>query len=96
MKLMALNTFLIEAGTDEYGFFSAPHGLERFEPNGFSICAISVAVRHENGNWHTIEQSNAIDNRIWWNNDVVAGVIASPDFFNQPVKIVVFAEPVLG
>lgn len=93
---VTLKTILVKATTDENGFFSAPHGLERYTPDGYAIRAISVAVQHKNGNWHTLEYSNDIDKRFWWNNDVVAGVIASPSFFKQPVQIVVFAESVVG
>lgn len=54
-----------------------------------------VSVQHKNGNWHTLKRSHDIDNRFWWNN-VVAGVIASPDFYEQPVQIVIFAEAIAG
>jgi hypothetical protein len=91
-----LNTILVNAKTDATGFFSAPHGLERYTPDGFVIRAISVAVQHKNGNWQTLEHSNNIDNRFWWNKDIVAGVIASPNFFQQPVQIIIFAESIAG
>lgn len=93
---VTLKTILVKAETDENGFFSAPHGLERYTPDGYAIRAILVAVQHKNGNWHTLEYSHDVDNRFWWNKDVVAGVIASPNFFKQPVQIVVFSEPVVG
>jgi hypothetical protein len=95
MRLFTLKTFLLETESDENGFFSIPHGLERFEPDGYTIRAISVAIQSKNGNWHTVEQSNAVDNRFWWNNDDVAGWIASPEFSNQPVQVIVFAQSVL-
>jgi hypothetical protein len=38
-------------------FFSVAHELEIFEPDGFSIQGIVVAVQHVNGNWHTLEIS---------------------------------------
>jgi hypothetical protein len=93
---VTLKTILIETKTDEKGFFSAPHGLERYTPDGYTIRAISVAVQHKNGNWHTLEFSNNVDNRFWWNKDVVAGIIASPNFFMRPVRVIVFAEAVVG
>ena len=91
-----MKTILIETKTDEKGFFSAPHGLERYTPDGYTIRAILVAVQHKNGNWHTLEFSNNVDNRFWWNKDVVAGIIASPNFFMHPVRVLVFAEAVVG
>lgn len=93
---VTLKTILVKAQTDATGFFSAPHGLERYMPDGYAIRAISVSVQHTNGNWHTLELSHDVDNRFWWNKDVVAGLIASSNFFNQPVQIVVFAESVVG
>ncbi|MFZ0241046.1 MAG: hypothetical protein WAL90_05305 [Desulfobacterales bacterium] len=93
---VTLKTFLVKAQTDATGAFSAPHGLERFTPDGFSIRAISIAVRHANGNWHTLELSHNVDNRFWWNQNSVAGVMASPNFFLRPVQVVIFAEAVVG
>lgn len=78
------------------GFFSVAHELEIFEPDGFSIQGIVVAVQHVNGNWHTLEISNEIDNRFWWNDTLVQGLIASPNFHNRPVKVIVFAVFVVG
>jgi hypothetical protein len=93
---VTLKTVLVKAKTDAKGFFSAPHGMERYTPDGYAIRAISVAVQHKNGNWHTLEYSHSVDNRFWWNKDVVAGVIASPNFSEQPVQIVISAEIVVG
>jgi hypothetical protein len=70
--------------------------LERYTPDGLAIRAISVSVQHKNGNWHALEASNVVDNRFWWNKEVVEGIVNSPNFFEQPVQIVVFAEPVIG
>ena len=91
-----LATFLYETSTDNAGFFSVAHELEIFEPDGFSIQGIVVAVQHVNGNWHTLEISNEIDNRFWWNDTLVQGLIASPNFHNRPVKVIVFAVFVVG
>src|SRR5512144_2634926 len=91
---ITLNTFVFDTSTDNDGFFSVPHGLEVFDPaaNGlYSIRAIAVGVRHLNGNWHTLEASNQVDNRFWWNQTFLQGLIASPDFHNRPVTVVVFA-----
>ncbi len=95
MAEVILKTFLVQTQTDADGFFSAPHGLHTGR-DSYAIHAISASVQHTNGNWHTLEVSNNVDNRFWWNNEVVAGMIASPNFFNQPVQIVVFAEHVVG
>lgn len=91
-----LDTFLVRTTTNSAGFFSAPHGLERFRPDGYAIRALSVAVQHKNGAWHTLEFSHNVDNRFWWTKDAVGGVIASPNFFNQPVQVVISAEWVVG
>ena len=93
---VTLKTYLVKAKTNSQGFFSAPHGLEYFAPDGYSIRAISVAVQHNNGNWHTLELSHNVDNRFWWNKSVVAGFMNSTNFFNRPVQVVVSAEHVVG
>lgn len=91
-----LDTFLLETTTDNRGFFSVPHGLERFEPDGYRIKGITVAVQHQNKNWHNLEFSSEVDNRFWWNDTVVQGFIASPNFYNRPARIIVFAQFVPG
>jgi hypothetical protein len=78
-------TRYVTTTTNNQGFFSVNHGV----PNG-NIWSISVAVQHANGNWHTLEFSNSVDNRFWWNNTSVNGVINSPNFYNKPVKILLF------
>lgn len=94
---VTLKPILINAKTDTRGFFSAQHGLQQpFGSDSDVIRAISVSVQHKNGNWHTLEMSNAVDNRFWWNNEVVEGIINSPNFFEQPVQIVVFTETIVG
>jgi hypothetical protein len=93
---VTLHTMLLKTVTETNGYFSTPHGLERYTPNGYAIRAISVAAQHKNGNWPTLELSHNVDNRFWWNQDVVGGIIASSNFSSQPVQIVVFAEPVPG
>jgi hypothetical protein len=94
---ITLQTILINAKTDANGFFSAQHGLQQsFGPDTAFIRSISVSVQHKNGNWHTLEMSNAVDNRFWWNNEVVEGLINSPNFFEQRVQIVVFTETIVG
>jgi hypothetical protein len=74
-----------QATTDGQGFFSVNHGI-----TGGRIWAINVAVLHANGNWHTLEFSHTVDNRFWWNGTSVAGRIGSPNFYNRPVRILLF------
>jgi len=92
---VTLKTILIKTSTDTNGFFSAQHGLKGGDVS-YAIRGVLVSVQHKNGNWHTLEISNAVDNRFWWNNDLVQGVINSPNFYNQPVQIAVFAETIVG
>lgn len=94
MASVKLETFLYEARTNEVGSFSVPHVLEEFSPDGYQIVGIIVSVQHQNGNWHTLEISNAVDNRFWWNHIAVQGRITSRDFHDRPVRIIVFARPV--
>ena len=96
-RKVELVTFLCETNTNNDGFFSVAHNLDQqFSPDAIIIEAISVAVLHQNGNWHSLEISNRVDNRFWWTDTVVQGLIASPYFHNRPVKVVVFALPTLG
>jgi hypothetical protein len=69
--------------TDANGFFS----LQTRDPQ---ISFALVAVQHQNGNWHRLEQSMSVDNNIWWNSQVVAGWIRSPQFANRPVCAQIF------
>ncbi len=89
-----LATYKYHTSTNNNGHFSIPHGLGVHYTGGGSweIEGITVAVQHQNNNWHTLELSNTVDNRFWWNDTVVAGTIFSPHFHNRPVKIIVFAE----
>lgn len=87
-QLRSLRTFTLRATTNSDGFFSAPHGLP-----GAKIEGIEVAVQHQNGNWHTLEFSNLVDNRFWFNNVAVQGIINSGNFSNRPVRIILFVRP---
>jgi hypothetical protein len=94
-ELVNLETFLLNTTTDSRGFLSVPHDL----PSGstsfnYEVEGITVAVQHQNKNWHTLEFSETVDNRFWWNETVVQGLIASPNFHNRPVRIIVFALPI--
>ncbi|MBN3892241.1 MAG: hypothetical protein HWQ43_24880 [Nostoc sp. JL31] len=80
--------FYLTTATNGDGFFSVGHGLG----NSF-IYGIEVAVQHINGNWHTLEFSNSVDNRFWWNTAKVEGFINSPNFRFRPVRIIIFAYP---
>ncbi|MCC5614948.1 hypothetical protein LC605_07635 [Nostoc sp. CHAB 5836] len=81
-------TFYLTTTTNVDGFFSVPHGLG----NSY-IYGIQVAVQHINGNWHTLEFSNSVDNRFWWNTSDVQGIINSTAFQFRPVRIIIFAYP---
>jgi hypothetical protein len=95
----AVDTFLLFTDTDSTGHFSVPHNLVVVGMGGphFEIDGITVAVQHnQNQNWHALEQSNAVDNRFWWNETLVEGRIGSSNFHNSPVKIIVFASYLPG
>ena len=86
-----LRTYLLTTDTDSYGFFSVPHGFS--SQSEVEIVGITAAVQHKNGNWHTLEFSHEVDNRFWWNETVVEGLIHSPNFYNRPVRVIVFVIP---
>jgi hypothetical protein len=83
------STYYLFAKTDGRGFFSVSHGL----PSEKQIYGMLVAVQHVNGNWHSLELSNAVDNRFWWDRQSVSGVVGAPNFYNRPVKIILFVTP---
>lgn len=83
-----LKTFVLRTKTNADGRFSVPHGHKMSE--GSLVVGIHVAVQHKNGNWHTLEYSHKYDNRFWWNTEVVAGIINTPNFAERPVQIVTF------
>ena len=83
------STYWLTTTTNNQGFFSVPHGLS----SNYGIWGIQVAVQHVNGNWHTLEFSHTVDNRFWWNNQLVQGFIASPNFYNRPVRILLKVAP---
>ena len=76
---------LITGQTDDNSRFSIPTG-------GAKTAFAMVAIQHQNGNWHTLEASNAVDNRFWWNDQAVAGWIASPNFRNRPFRAILFSS----
>ncbi|MEH2236363.1 hypothetical protein [Nostoc sp.] len=82
-------SFYLTTTTDQNGFFSVAHGL----PSTSTIFGMVVAVQHINGNWHTLEFSNSVDNRFWWNTTNVEGFMNSPDFRFRPVRIILFVYP---
>jgi hypothetical protein len=89
---VGFDTFVIYTGTDSNGHFSVPHNLALVGPR-FEIDGITVAVQHtQNQNWYALEQSNAGDNRFWWNDTLVAGSFGSFNFHNSFVRIIVFAQ----
>lgn len=96
MASVKLETFLLETRTNDLGEFSIAHGLEKFNPDVYHIKGIVVAIQHKNNNWHTMELSHVVDNRFWWNDVAVCGLVASPNFHRRPVRIIVFAQFVVG
>jgi len=89
---VGFDTFVIYSDTDSNGHFSVSHNLALVGPH-FEIDGITVAVQHnQNQNWYALEQSNAVDNRFWWNDTLVAGSIGSFNFHNSFVRIIVFAQ----
>ena len=51
-----------------------------------------VAIQHENGNWHTVEQSRYVNDNFWWNNQAVAGWITSSEFANRSIRVLLFVK----
>lgn len=88
-KKYTFSTYYLTTTTDNKGYFSVKHGLS----SSYGIYGLKVAVQHKNGNWHTLEFSNKIDNRFWWNTTYVQGYMASPDFYNRPVRILLTVYP---
>lgn len=88
-----LTTFISSTTTDSTGYFSVAHEIS---PKLYAIQGIIVAIQHTNGNWHTLEYSNSIDNRFWWNDTYVQGIITASWFAKRPVKITIFALPLLS
>ena len=83
------STYYLTTTTNNTGSFSIAHGLS----SSYAIWGMKVAVQHVNGNWHTLEFSNSVDNRFWWNSQRVEGVMASPNFRNRPVRIILTVAP---
>lgn len=88
-KKYTFSTYYLTTTTDNKGYFSVKHGLS----SSYGIYGLKVAVQHKNGNWHTLEFSNKIDNRFWWNTTYVQGYMASSNFYNRPVRILLTVYP---
>lgn len=88
-KKYNFSTYYLSTKTDNKGYFSVKHGLSSY----YKIYGMNVAVQHKNGNWHTLEFSHTIDNRFWWNGIYVQGYMASPNFYNRPVYIILYVYP---
>lgn len=81
------DTYLLRTKTDAHGRFKAPHGLP-FE----AIRGIVVSIEDKEQIWHTVELSNSVDNRFFWNKEVVAGAIETPRCFDAPVEVIFFVQ----
>lgn len=88
-KKYNFSTYYLATRTNSAGFFSVAHGLS----SRYGIYGLHVAVQHRNGNWHTLEFSHTVDNRFWWNSTYVQGWIASSNFYNRPVRILLHVYP---
>lgn len=79
--------FIDNANTDSYGHFS--HTID-----GMNVVSSLVAIRHVNGDWHSLERSSRVDNNFWWNtdNNSVQGWIESPEFRNRDVRIILIVQ----
>lgn len=88
-KKYTFSTYYLTTTTNSTGYFSVAHGLS----SRYGIYGLHVAVQHKNGNWHTLEFSSTVDNRFWWNSTYVQGVIASSNFYNRPVRILLHVYP---
>lgn len=88
-KPYKFSTYYLSTKTDNKGYFSVKHGLS----SKYTIYGMTVAVQHKNGNWHTLEFSHNVDNRFWWNTTYVQGYMASPNFYNRNVYILLTVYP---
>ena len=77
------NFSVLEGATNGKGEFSIPHSIEDYN----QINGVLVSVKHENGWWYTIDQSDVIKNRFFWTQTDIVGGIYLPNFFNKPVKV---------
>jgi hypothetical protein len=95
-----LETYYLTATTDSRGYFTTPHGLPQTPAAGRNlkkIVGIIVSVQHKgNLNWHTLEGSNTVDNRFWWTDTTVEGIIAGSAFTESNVQVIVFTREVIG
>lgn len=88
-KKYNFSTYYLTTTTDNKGYFSVKHGLS----SSYGIYGLKVAIQHKNNNWHTLEFSHTVDNRFWWNSTHVQGYMASPNFYNRPVRILLTVFP---
>jgi len=73
--------------TNDVGEFTVKHGVSNYE----DIKGIIVSIKHINGYWYTIDQSDIIKNRFYWTPTDIVGAIYFPPFVdNKPVKIIIF------
>ena len=70
--------------TDYNGYFQIQHKLDVSK-----ILGIETSVRHTNGKWYTVFNSNLYDNTFGFDSTYVFGKIAWSAFYNRPVRVVV-------
>lgn len=91
-----LKTETVWGQTDQRGVFVLPHDLRPAHEAGTTgfrsntIHGMIAAVRHDNGNWHVVEQSNTVKNSFWWNDSEVAGQIESGLFADNEARALLF------
>ncbi|MBL8132583.1 MAG: hypothetical protein JNL42_12055 [Anaerolineae bacterium] len=92
----ALNTVFLQGRANDQGLFRLPHDLMPELPAGTRgfrsniIEGMIPAVRHNNGNWYVIEESNNVRNTFWWNENNFAGQIESNRFAGNEARVLVF------
>ena len=100
-KESSLKTFVFEGRSNHDGHFIIPHGLRikgDAGQNYYRIYGILVSIQHRNGAWNAIDTSNKFNNTFFWNNERVEGWISRSDkvFGNRPVRIIIFAQEIVG
>lgn len=87
---IAFDTYFLKTKTDASGRFKEAHGLKFDDIHG-----MVVAVEDKERCWHTVEYSNKLDNRFFWNNEIVAGAMEATAFASAPVQIILFVKALL-
>jgi hypothetical protein len=88
-SLNGLDFKVLPGTTDNTGRFFIAHGVT----NADSIVDMTFSIKNEDGNWYSQRSFATEDRFITWNKDNIAGgIVNSPTFNNQPVKLIVFVK----